>query len=45
LKEKPKRVLVVHGEESKALSLAGAIQKIFNIECYAPMNLEAFRFI
>jgi hypothetical protein len=45
LKEKPKRVLVNHGESSKALSLAGAINKIFDIESYAPMNLEAMRFL
>ncbi len=45
LKEKPKRVLVNHAEQSKALSLAGAIQKIFDIESYAPMNMEAIRFL
>ncbi|RLJ04354.1 MAG: beta-CASP ribonuclease aCPSF1, partial [Candidatus Aenigmatarchaeota archaeon] len=45
LKEKPKRILVNHGEPSKALNLAGAINKIFGIESYAPMNLEAMRFL
>ncbi len=45
LKERPKRILVNHGEQSKALSLASAINKIFGIESYAPMNLEAMRFL
>jgi len=45
LKEKPKRILVNHGEPSKALNLAGAINKIFGIESYAPMHLEAMRFL
>ena len=45
LKNKPKKILVNHGEPSKVLNLASSIQKIFNIESYAPMNLEAIRFI
>ncbi len=45
LKEKPKRVLINHGESSKAIGLAEAIHSIFNIESYAPMNMEAMRFL
>jgi len=45
LKNKPKRILVNHGEVSKTLSLTEAIQKIFNIEAYAPLNLESMRFL
>jgi hypothetical protein len=45
LKNKPRRVIINHGEASKTLNLSGAIQKVFNIEAYAPMNLEAIRFI
>ncbi|MGC9200418.1 MAG: beta-CASP ribonuclease aCPSF1 [Candidatus Aenigmatarchaeota archaeon] len=43
LPSKPKRVFVVHGEESKAVSLSSAIEKIFKIEAYAPRNLETLR--
>ena len=45
LKDKPQRVIVNHGEKSKTISLANSIQKIFNIESYAPRNLEAIRFL
>jgi hypothetical protein len=45
LKNKPRKIIVNHGEASKTLSLSGAIQKIFGIEAYAPLNLEAIRFI
>jgi len=45
LNAKPKRIFVVHGEEEKTISLASAIQKIFNIESYAPRNLETLRLI
>ncbi|MEM0333172.1 MAG: beta-CASP ribonuclease aCPSF1 [Candidatus Aenigmatarchaeota archaeon] len=45
LTAKPKRVLVVHGEEEKAISLASTIQKIFNIESYAPRLLETLRVV
>ncbi|MCK4429066.1 MAG: beta-CASP ribonuclease aCPSF1, partial [Candidatus Aenigmarchaeota archaeon] len=45
LKEKPRRVIINHGEQSKVISLAEAVEKIFGIESYAPRNLEAVRFI
>jgi len=43
LTSKPKRIFVVHGEESKAISLANTYQKLFKIESYAPRNLETLR--
>ncbi|MEM5830745.1 MAG: beta-CASP ribonuclease aCPSF1 [Candidatus Aenigmatarchaeota archaeon] len=42
---KPKRIFVVHGEESKTISLANTYQKIFGIESYAPRNLETLRIL
>jgi len=45
LKNKPKKIIVNHGEAGKTVSLSRAIQKIFGIESYAPLNLEAVRFI
>jgi len=43
LPSKPKRIFVVHGEESKAISLANTYQKLFKIESYAPRILETLR--
>jgi predicted metal-dependent RNase len=43
LASKPKRILVVHGEEEKAVSLASTVQRIFKIESYAPRLLETLR--
>ncbi|MEM5828166.1 MAG: beta-CASP ribonuclease aCPSF1 [Candidatus Aenigmatarchaeota archaeon] len=43
LTSKPKRIFVVHGEESKAVSLSNTYQKLFGIESYAPRNLETLR--
>ena len=43
LQVKPNRVLVVHGEQAKAVYLANAINKIFKTEAYAPRNLETLR--
>lgn len=40
---KPDRVIVAHGEQSRALDLARTIHKIFRIETIAPRNLEAMR--
>jgi len=40
---KPKRIFVVHGEESKAISLANTYQRLFKVESYAPRILETLR--
>jgi len=40
---KPSRVLVAHGEVSRAVDLARSIYKLFRIETSAPRNLESIR--
>jgi len=40
---KPERVIVAHGEESKTLSVASAVQRMFRIPAIAPRNLETIR--
>ena len=40
---KPKKVIVVHGENSKCLDLASSIHKQFRVETVAPRNLDAIR--
>lgn len=44
LNDKPEKIVVVHGDESKCLDLASTIYKTFRIETRAPMNLETVRF-
>ncbi|MCI4323554.1 MAG: beta-CASP ribonuclease aCPSF1 [Thermoplasmata archaeon] len=43
LDPRPRQVLLCHGEESKAVDLAGSLHKRFNIDSRAPYNLEATR--
>lgn len=43
LKPKPKKVIIVHGEQSRVLDLASSIHKMFRIETNAPKNLESIR--
>ncbi len=40
---RPRRVLVNHGEESRALDLAASVRRQFGVEAYVPYNLEACR--
>ncbi|MCW6167334.1 MAG: beta-CASP ribonuclease aCPSF1 [Thermoplasmatales archaeon] len=42
---RPQRVLVNHGDESKALDLASSLHKRFNMETRVPYNLEAVRLL
>ncbi len=42
---RPQRVILNHGEESKAVDLSTGIHKLFNLETRAPYNLEAIRLI
>ncbi|MCS7121580.1 MAG: beta-CASP ribonuclease aCPSF1 [Archaeoglobaceae archaeon] len=44
LSDKPEKIVVVHGDESKCLELASAIYKTYRIETRAPINLETIRF-
>jgi predicted metal-dependent RNase/intein/homing endonuclease len=43
LTAKPDKVIIVHGENQKALELARSIHKLFRVETVAPRNLEAIR--
>jgi predicted metal-dependent RNase len=41
--QKPRLILVNHGEYSKSVQLANAIEKMFNIRAIAPNMLEAIK--
>jgi hypothetical protein len=43
LRAKPRKVVVVHGENRKTIELAKSIHRLFGIETIAPRNLEAIR--
>ncbi|MCD4666200.1 beta-CASP ribonuclease aCPSF1 [archaeon] len=43
LEPKPKRVILVHGENSKCLDLATTLHKLYRIETSAPRTLETIR--
>lgn len=43
VRPKPERIITVHGEEAKCLSLASAIHKITGSETRAPYNMETLR--
>ncbi|RLI85449.1 MAG: beta-CASP ribonuclease aCPSF1 [Archaeoglobales archaeon] len=45
LSDKPEKIVIVHGEESKCLDLASSIYKTYKVETRAPMNLETVRFV
>ncbi len=43
VKPRPRKVIVVHGEQTRALDLASSIHKQFKIETVAPKNLDVVR--
>ncbi|MCD6547538.1 MAG: beta-CASP ribonuclease aCPSF1 [Nanoarchaeota archaeon] len=43
LEPKPRKVIVVHGENSKCLELASAVHKLLKVETTAPRNLDVIR--
>lgn len=43
LRPRPERVITVHGEENKCLSLAKTVSQIFRTEAIAPRNLDSIR--
>ena len=43
LKPMPEKILMVHGESSKCVDLAGTAYKLFKKDTRAPMNLDAVR--
>jgi KH/beta-lactamase-domain protein len=45
LNPKPNRVILVHGQRQKSLSLAQSISKRYRVETSVPYNLESVRFI
>ena len=42
---RPQRVILNHGEESKAVDLSASLHKRFNLETRVPYNLEAVRLL
>lgn len=42
---KPKRAILVHGEESKIMNLATTLYEMFNFEFSTPKNLETIRLV
>ncbi|MBE8538851.1 beta-CASP ribonuclease aCPSF1 [Geoglobus acetivorans] len=45
LKQKPEKVITIHGDENKCIELASAIYKTYRVETRAPLNLETVRFL
>jgi len=45
LSAKPKKIICCHGEESKSISFARTVEKVFNIETVSPNNLESIRLL
>ncbi len=43
MKPRPNKVLVCHGENSKCIDLASSLYKKYNLDTYAPKNLETVR--
>jgi len=43
VKPRPRKVIIVHGENSKTLDLASSLHKAYKIETLAPRNLETIR--
>jgi len=43
IKPKPKKIIVLHGETSRAIELASSLHKTYKVETIAPKNLETIR--
>ena len=43
LNPKPKKLIAVHGEQSRSLDFASSVHKMFRMETTVPKNLEAIR--
>ena len=43
LEPQPKKIIIVHGENSRCLDLASSLHKMQRVETIAPKNLEAIR--
>lgn len=42
---RPKRALIVHGEEKKSINLASTLYEMFGFEAIAPRNLDTIRLV
>lgn len=42
---RPKRVLIVHGEEKKSLNLASTLSEMFGFDASAPQNFDTMRLV
>jgi len=45
LKQKPEKIMTIHGDENKCIDLASSIYKTYRVETRAPLNLETVRFL
>ncbi len=43
VKPRPRKAIIVHGEQSKTLDLASSLHKTYRVETIAPRNLETLR--
>ncbi len=43
MKPKPRKIIVVHGENTKCLDLASSLHKTYKVETVAPRNLDVIR--
>jgi hypothetical protein len=43
VKPRPRKAIIVHGENSKTLDAASSLHKTFKIETMAPRNLDVIR--
>ena len=43
LDPRPKKIILVHGENSRCLDLASSLHKLNQVETNAPKNLESIR--
>jgi len=43
IKPRPKKIIVVHGEASRALNIASTYHKLFRVETITPKDLEVIR--
>ena len=42
---KPKRALIVHGEEKKSANLAATLNEMFGFDATSPQNLDTIRLV
>ncbi len=45
LSNRPNKIICQHGDDTATFNLASALHKIFNVDTYAPQNLETVRLV